>query len=96
MNIFRSCILACLVCFFVACETEAPPKSAPIRGPYSAGHNRTPWWADALLEAEDMDIALARKRSAAGDEQAEEYLRRNEKRHEWQKEHWNDPSPGER
>jgi hypothetical protein len=71
-----------------------PPTQKPLpTGPYNAGNNRTPWWADMLFEAEDMDIAIARKRAALGDQEAIKYLRSVEKRHEWQRQHWNDPSP---
>ncbi|RBP41226.1 hypothetical protein DES53_10757 [Roseimicrobium gellanilyticum] len=70
------------------------PGQKPLpTGPYNAGNNRTPWWADVLFEAEDMDIAIARKRAALGDQEAIKYLRAVEKRHEWQKQHWNDPAP---
>ena len=59
---------------------------------YNAGHNtkQHPWWAPMLLEANDFDLEMARRRAALGDKEAQDFVRRNEASHNYIKEHWND------
>lgn len=101
--IFPSLACALLASLSTGCETldttpriaSSRPAPAPerITGPYRAGHNRTPYWADMLFEAEAADIAIARSKAAMGDREARAFLDRVEERHEWQRQHWNDEWP---